>query len=435
MKKVLFFLFAILSINLCAQNSANNTCSCLVIIDTSYSSLPACDDCTTVGIHIPFTFNLFGTIYDTMWIHNNGVISFDGPAFSLNAIPIPRQGSIVIAPFWADEQTMIPGSGHVYYKVTPSAIIVRWDSVGYFANHIDKLNTFQVIITDGNNPIIAPGNNVEMCYGEMQWTTGDASGGGTNGFGGTSALVGANGGDSTHYIQIGLFDTAGVNYYSQTAFNNQVGWLSNKSFVMDASTTTNIPPILANNYYCDTVITCLGETSVIDELFLSPEPGQTTSLTINLSGTFGATVVSNTGFGNMVSGEVQIFGSMLNYGCSMLSFIAIDNGIPADTIIKNITVCTTVCASVGQSEMQNPNSELTISPNPFTDQTIITFTKEQKNTTIKVMNVLGECVLTSLPLRGGLEGLLDLSSLSRGIYFVRIEDENKNVVNKKIIKE
>ena len=49
------------------------------------------------------------------------------------------------------------------------------------------------------------------------------------------------------------------------------------------------------------------------------------------------------------------------------------------------------------------------------------------------MNVLGECIqqLTT----NNKQLILDMSSLAKGIYFVRIEDENRNVVNKKIIKE
>ena len=51
------------------------------------------------------------------------------------------------------------------------------------------------------------------------------------------------------------------------------------------------------------------------------------------------------------------------------------------------------------------------------------------------MNSLGQCMLTSTPLGGGREGLVDMSSLANGIYFVQLTDENKNVINKKVIKE
>ena len=102
-----------------------------------------------------------------------------------------------------------------------------------------------------------------------------------------------------------------------------------------------------------------------------------------------------------------------------ISFTVVDGSQPPGT-------------TVGINEA-NSESQINISPNPFTDQTIITFNKEQKNTSIKVMNVLGECIqqLTT----NNKQLILDMSSLAKGIYFVRIEDENRNVVNKKIIKE
>ncbi len=88
--------------------------------------------------------------------------------------------------------------------------------------------------------------------------------------------------------------------------------------------------------------------------------------------------------------------------------------------------------SVSVSELEQ-NNAVSISPNPFTNSTTITFANEQKNTSVKVMNVLGECIqqLTT----NNKQFTLDLSSFAKGIYFVRIEDENKNVVNKKIVKE
>ena len=67
----------------------------------------------------------------------------------------------------------------------------------------------QLIITDGNDPIITPGNNVQFCYKDMQWTTGAASQG-VNGFGGTPATVGVNRGNGVDYIQIGRYDQAGA---------------------------------------------------------------------------------------------------------------------------------------------------------------------------------------------------------------------------------
>ncbi len=94
--------------------------------------------------------------------------------------------------------------------------------------------------------------------------------------------------------------------------------------------------------------------------------------------------------------------------------------------------CYLISTTVGLDE-ELINQQIQVSPNPFTSSTTITFSEEQKNTSIKVMNVLGECVFQSTI--NTRQSTIDMSSLSKGIYFVRIEDENRNVVNKKIIKE
>ena len=86
----------------------------------------------------------------------------------------------------------------------------------------------------------------------------------------------------------------------------------------------------------------------------------------------------------------------------------------------------------GIEELQIESS-FAISPNPFTSQTTITFSEAQKNTSIKVMNTLGECIqqLTT----SNKQLTIDMSGLAKGVYFVQITDANKNVVNKKVIKE
>ncbi|MBK7851499.1 MAG: hypothetical protein IPJ66_10285 [Bacteroidetes bacterium] len=66
-----------------------------------------------------------------------------------------------------------------------------------------------MIITNGSDPILSAGTNVSFCYKNMEWTTGDASGG-VNGYGGSPASVGINKGDGIAYIQYGRFDTAGT---------------------------------------------------------------------------------------------------------------------------------------------------------------------------------------------------------------------------------
>ncbi len=72
-----------------------------------------------------------------------------------------------------------------------------------------------------------------------------------------------------------------------------------------------------------------------------------------------------------------------------------------------------------------------ISPNPFSTQTIITFNEEQKNTTIKIMDVLGKQI-KSIDFKGRTL-IIEKEEMKPGIYFLQISDEIKNGVNRKIV--
>lgn len=59
-----------------------------------------------------------------------------------------------------------------------------------------QVNSFQVVLaTDGVSSYVI------FRYGEIQWTTGDKSGG-SGGFGGSEAVVGFNAGDRINYISV-----------------------------------------------------------------------------------------------------------------------------------------------------------------------------------------------------------------------------------------
>ena len=88
-------------------------------------------------------------------------------------------------------------------------------------------------------------------------------------------------------------------------------------------------------------------------------------------------------------------------------------------------------AITGISENTNTNSQITISPNPFTSSTTISFNEEQKNTTIKIMDVMSREIKTIH--FSGKEYVIEKGEMSKGIYFVRITDGNKNVMNRKIV--
>ena len=118
--------------------------------------------------------------------------------------------------------------------------------------------------------------------------------------------------------------------------------------------------------------------------------------------------------------------------------------IPMQFIIGNDTLINTCNESpfiaklyfpcfIGQQipETQNSNTEIIISPNPFTYQTTITFNEAQKNTTIKITDIFGKEIKTIK--FTGRQLIIEKAEMEAGIYFVQTTDEQKHICNKKII--
>jgi gliding motility-associated-like protein len=292
------------------------------------------DDWTTPLISLPFNFCFYGTNYTDFYLNNNGNISFGAPYSTFTATGFPDPSYIMVAPFWGDVDTRDLGSGLVYYKITPTALLVQWDHVGYYGAHSDLVNTFQLIITNGSDPLI-PGNNVSFCYKDMQWSTGDASGG-TGGFGGFPATVGANKGDGTNFIQFGTFDQPGSAYDGPTGANEGIDWLDNQYLLFNTCGTSNISPIANGLAVCDTMIVCIGDTLDFDILFMSAEAGQTTTVTTT-STMSDYHVVSNTPANN-VDFSAYAVAQAADTGFQTVNFVATDNGTPVAMTNISLTI-------------------------------------------------------------------------------------------------
>ena len=178
------------------------------------------DDGSSSVLILPFPFRFLDTLYSTLYVNNNGHISFNKPVNSFDPQPFPIPDLPLIAPYWADVDTRPPGGGQVWYRIstdnslmtdligstvssqptlssfTPEyLVIVTWDHVGYFNQKTDKTNTFQCILAADN---VTSYVIYQYADDEIQWTTGSASGG-TDGLGGKAALVGYNAGDCIRY--------------------------------------------------------------------------------------------------------------------------------------------------------------------------------------------------------------------------------------------
>ncbi|KAM4650811.1 alpha-tectorin-like [Discoglossus pictus] len=207
---------------------------------------PVEDDGTSGEVPISVDFKFFSKIYKSLYVNNNGVISFNKAVSQYTPDPFPlTDGETFVTPFWGDAD--IDLGGMVYFRETTDkvllermtndlakhlpelhftstwAFIATWDKVAYYGSASKKVNTFQAAFTTDSYRYI-----IILNYGDIQWTTGTASEGDpATGLGGTPAQAGFNSGDETHYFIIPgsrtnevlkIQSTSNVNYPGRWVF-------------------------------------------------------------------------------------------------------------------------------------------------------------------------------------------------------------------------
>ncbi|XP_030834998.1 sushi domain-containing protein 2-like [Strongylocentrotus purpuratus] len=197
--------------------------------------LPANDDGSTNELPISVAFPFFDHDHTSLFVNNNGVISFleRVPQYTPDPFPLAL-GRRLLTPFWADvdttnggtlsyrqvlrfaqnDATFLEADGVIRAKfvdmrdfVSSWMYIATWDKVAFFlASDTSIRNSFQaVMVTDGRYSFAI------FNYGDINWTTGAASGGNSDtGLGGTPAQVGFNAGDGMTYYSVPGSRTAAV---------------------------------------------------------------------------------------------------------------------------------------------------------------------------------------------------------------------------------
>jgi len=204
------------------------------------------DDGSTGVVDIGFPINYFGVARDTLFVNNNGNLTFETGLSTFTPFDLNATQTQIIAPFFADVDTrlnFIDNSGPRTLAVgvvsygnntigigpdSRNAFTATWNNVGYFAENVDKTNTFQVNVIERSD--INPGDfDIEYNYDQVQWETGDFDGGST-GLGGASARVGySNGtGDAGTFFELpgsginGAFLDGGPNALVDGSFGSDV---------------------------------------------------------------------------------------------------------------------------------------------------------------------------------------------------------------------
>ncbi|XP_073243989.1 sushi domain-containing protein 2-like [Porites lutea] len=182
------------------------------------------DDGGSGEIHVSILFPYFDRNHGSLYVNTNGVVSFlvAVSQFTPDPFPLGDQRRL-ISPFWGDVDTR-NGGVVSYRESTDTALLQRatkdirrafvrhqkftatwifiatWDRVAFYgASGLmqNKANTFQaVLVTNGRHSFVI------FNYNRIMWTTGTASGGNSQGLGGTPAQAGFNAGDGIRFFQI-----------------------------------------------------------------------------------------------------------------------------------------------------------------------------------------------------------------------------------------
>ncbi len=420
------------------DRSPSAICSCLIPLDATFTvAMAPNDDGSSVLINIPFNFNFYGTTYTSLYINNNGNISFTAPYGSFTSNPFPDPTFEMIAPFWADVDTRDTTiSGLVYYKIFPTYMVIKWDSVAYYNGlahfpGFSKSNTFQLIISDGVDPILPSGDNAGFCYQDMQWTTGSVSGG-VNGFSGIPATVGVNKGDGISYFQVGRFNNKGVVFDGPYGNNDSVDWLDNQGMYFDVATVGNFPPVVINNSICDTIDVYTGDTthsmaSFVDsvQFFIgvtTPEDGQTINATIT-SPTYPAnlsyTLSKNTPTYKEYACNFVVAG--LPVGLYPINITATDNGTPVSSTLRTVYIRNIYEAPlITGINSSSQHTTIKIYPNPANDNIIVKHNFATVSN-LSLTNILGQVVM-NVQLNTQQQSI-DISGLNKGIFFATISNK------------
>jgi len=191
------------------------------------ATLPANDDGSTTAVSLPFSVNFYGTTYNSIYVNNNGNVTFGSPVSQYTPEPLDQISVPMIAPFWADVDTRVGnvvtyGTGTVNGK---KAFGVNWPGVGCYDENDTVTDTFQLILIDQSHT--GPGNfDIEFNYGNIQWDSGQASGGNGQCLGGTAAAAGytnggVNGNDYTYELPGSGIDNALLSSNPITGLSNQ----------------------------------------------------------------------------------------------------------------------------------------------------------------------------------------------------------------------
>jgi hypothetical protein len=102
-------------------------------------------------VELPFPFQYYGVLFESIRVSDNGWISFDtSDTYNFYNWPIPSAhgNSAIVAPFW-DNLDPTAGDGvYTFYDAAEHTFIVEWSRLPHYREEITDEKTFQVLLYD-----------------------------------------------------------------------------------------------------------------------------------------------------------------------------------------------------------------------------------------------------------------------------------------------
>jgi hypothetical protein len=146
---------------------------------------PTDDGSSPQAVPLGFTLDYFGSDYTSVWVNENGNLTFTGRLSTYTPSGIGTVGTDIIGPFFADADSNNGGATTLYGATTLdgySAFVAEWPYVDCYTDDgtaSDTEDDFEVVLI--NRPDLGTGDfQIEYNYDQIQWDAGEASDGTTS---------------------------------------------------------------------------------------------------------------------------------------------------------------------------------------------------------------------------------------------------------------
>ncbi len=367
-------------------------------------------------LELPFAFGFFGNTVHSLYINQIGTVSFGSPMADQQPVNLPVPTTAFIAPYWAMTTVYNPGYppgqamerlNEVAYKLTPTALFVSWKNMGNAANEQDTVNSFQLIISNGADPLLPNGNNIAFCYDRMRWGLG-------RNFVAPAAqprpsIVGINQGDGVNFVQVGRFDQLD-SLWNGRFVGSGCGWLTGRRMELNAS-NAQVPPFFSTTE-CDTVEVDAGSTGYYRIIAHrgSPAPPVVVSAACPTLPSF---AIAN----QQVDGAHVLTASFTpttdEVGLHTLYFQAATNLGPLSTTQRFVKVRLPLGVAAPSGQLP-----INIFPNPASGLVQLSWNRSWAGAVLQVANAEGRILVTT-PVAGH-TFQWDAGGLPDGVYMVRL---------------